>query len=258
MINACAIEFNSELCAIQNWSNSNNLALNPSKCKCLVISKRPLDTESVPDIIIGNEKIELVEIAKNLGIYFNRSLSFEYHIRITIGKVYGMLRSLWITQPHTPKDIRLLLAKTYIIPVLLYGCELFVNMDSLSKQKLHVVFNNITRYVFGLRRYDSVSSHSKQLFNMTLENLLNLRSLILLHKIIYTDQPQYLKEHVQFMRSSRTKQVKPIRYNSLISERHFFVNTIRLWNALPISIQSICSVPNFKRQLGLHFQNLNN
>lgn len=251
VIDNCAIEFNSELCAIKNWADSNTLVLNPSKCKCLVISKRSTEVSSVPEILIGNETVPKVESAKNLGIVFNKTLTFEHHIRSSIGKVYGMLRCLWISRAYTPKDTRMLLAKSYLIPTLLYGCELYVNMDSVSRQKMTKIFNNIIRYVFNLKRFDSTSAYSGQLFNMSLDNLLNYKSLLFLHKIIYSGQPEYLYEHVHFMQSTRTKQIKPIRYRSLVSERHFFVNTIRLWNALPLQLQNVRSVPCFKKQLSL-------
>jgi len=253
VINNCAIQFNLELSAIKQWADANGLTLNPSKCKCLIISKRPVDMESVPDILIGNEKIELVESAKNLGIVFNSSLTFDNHIRATLGKVYGMLRCLWASQSFTPQHVRLLLAKTYLIPVLLYGCELFANMDSINKQKMNVLYNNIARYVFDRKRSDSISDYAKQISGMTFSNLLDFKSLIALHKIITTGQPPYLHEHVQFSQSSRTKQLKPILHKSLVSERHFFVNTIRLWNTLPLDIQKIRSTSLFKQQLAIKF-----
>jgi len=192
VINNCAIQFNLELSAIKQWADKNGLTLNPSKCKCLVISKRPVDMESVPDILIGNDKIELVQSAKNLGVIFNSSLSFDNHIRATLGKVYGMLRCLWASQSFTPQHIRLLLAKTYLIPVLLYGCELFANMDSTHKQKMNVLYNNIARYIFDRKRFDSISTYAKQISGMSFSNLLDFKSLIALQKIISTGQPPYL------------------------------------------------------------------
>ena len=52
---------------------------------------------------------------------------------------------------------RILIAKTYLIPYLLYGCELFGNSNSSSRRKLNVLFNNIATYVYNLGRYDHVS-----------------------------------------------------------------------------------------------------
>jgi len=248
---SCAIEFNSELSAIKNWADSNKLTLNPSKCKCIVISKRGIDATSVPDILIGNEAIEKAKTAKNLGIIFNNRLTFEDHIRNAIGKTYGMLRCLWFSQSFTPKHIRVLLVKSYIVPFLLYNCELYVNMDCLTKHKLKVCFNNILRYVFGLKRFESTSYFATQLFNMNLDKLLDYRSLLFLHKIIYSGQPDYLCDHIHLTQSHRTMQIRPILFQSLVSERHFFVNTIRLWNALPPYMQNTSSVPLFKKQLAL-------
>ena len=68
-----------------------------------------------------------------------------------------MLRTLCATQKFTPFKIRMLLAKSFLLPTLLYGCELYANCDSSDKSKLNKIFNNITRYVFCLRKFDHVS-----------------------------------------------------------------------------------------------------
>jgi len=193
--------------------------------------------------------LELVEKAKNLGVTINNKLNFKDHIYTTIGKVYGMLRCLWASQHFTPQRIRLLLAKTYFIPKLLFGCELFANMDSDCRQKMNVVFNNIARYVFSKKRFESISSFSKKLCDISFDSLLHLRSLVQIHKIIYTKEPAYLYDKLRFLRSERSKSIAQYRYNNLLSERHFFVHAVRLWNSLPKELHFISNTFNFKTKL---------
>ena len=77
----------------------------------------------VPDIIIRGNKIDFVESAYNLGVIFNGRLTWSNHINVIVGKVYGMLRNLWIVIDSTPLTIRMQLAETFLIPVLLCGSE---------------------------------------------------------------------------------------------------------------------------------------
>lgn len=256
-VKSCMDNINSDLSSLVKWATANGLCINPSKSKYLIIHKRrqnPLVDQSL-SLRLGDSTIKLVESAKNLGIVFDKFLNWTDHVNITTGRVYGMLRNLWLTQYFTPLNIRMLLAKTYLVPTLIYGCELFAFCNSDSKRKLNVTYNNIARYVFGLKRFDRVSDYSKKIFGLSFDNLLICRSLIFLHKIIYTCTPSYLYDKLSFMRSNRGKRLVQIRHNSHLSEQHFFVNTIRIWNQLPVPIQTTSNARQFKTLVFNHFEN---
>ncbi|XP_075167477.1 uncharacterized protein LOC142239569 [Haematobia irritans] len=136
---------NLDLQRVHKWACANGLSLNPSKSKCILIKKKSLKISLNVDIILNNERIEIVENAKNLGICFNSSLTWSTHIGNIIGSAYNKLRVLWNTQYYTPQKTRTLIVKSYIMPTILYGCELFSNTDANSKRKLNLLFNNITR-----------------------------------------------------------------------------------------------------------------
>ena len=202
---------NKDLEAVRQWACGNGLSLNPSKSQSLIISRLNNNYENLPLMLLNNTVICYVNTVRNLGIIFNRTLSWSDHISSVCGNVYGMLRSLWITQYFTPLKIRMLLAKTYLLPTLLYGCEIFANCDNRDKYKLNKLFNTITRYIFCLRKFDRVSMFSVQIFSMSFENLLNFKVLIALHKIIVTKIPIYLFNKLSFTLSSRYKYLRPIR-----------------------------------------------
>lgn len=246
---------NSDLNRVYSWALANKLHLNPKKSKCIIISNRPKMITVNSPILIGNQQIELVSSAKNLGITLNDTLTWNNHIATVTGKVFGMIRTLYVSQYYTPKHIRILLAKTYLMPSLLYGCELFSSCDAKSLSRLNVTYNAILRYVFGLNRYESCAPFLKSLYGVTLENLLKIRTLIFLHNIIYTKEPAYLFNILRFGRSNRGILLVPIRHRRLISERHFIVNAVRLWNSLPFTIQTLGNAISFKRSLFSHFSN---
>lgn len=195
----------------------------------------------------------MVNSAKNLGITFNSTLTWSNHINDLLGKTYGMLRNLWATQHFTPQNIRMLLAKTYLIPRLLYGCEIFAACDSVRRRKLNVLYNNIARYVFTLKRSDRVSMFANKIFQVSFDNLVNSRALITLHRTITTHEPEYLFKRLLFLRSNRGINLVQPRHTCLTSERQFFVHTIRLWNSLPHHIQQIKNATQFKSKLINYF-----
>ena len=118
----CIAGINAELERIHNWAKDNCLCINPKKSKCLVISKRSLSLDGITPPCINGDPINFSSSAKNLGVIFNRSLNWNNHVSSVVGRVYGMLRTLWRTQTYTPVKIRILLSKTYVISTLLHIC----------------------------------------------------------------------------------------------------------------------------------------
>ena len=148
----CVQHINKCLDRVSFWAQCNGLSLNPNKTKCLVISRTKCNIPVSIRLKLQNIDIEIVDKARNLGITFNNRLTWTEHISKKIGVTYGMLRTLWQTQSFTPVKIRMLLAKTYLIPTVLYGCELFVNPGQASKNSLQKLLNSTARYVFNRKK----------------------------------------------------------------------------------------------------------
>lgn len=193
---------------------------------------------------------------KNLGVLFNRSLSWKNHINSIVGKVYGVLRTLWASHHFTPLKTRKMLAKTLVVPILTYGCEIYCRCDAESRRKLNVAFNNTVRYIYGLKRYDHITNFTGSIYNMPFDSLLQYRTIMLLYNIIATHQPNYLYERLQFSLSNRSNKINTPRFCCLTSERQFFVNAIRLWNSLPRHMRRIGNQGCFQNELKLLFANL--
>lgn len=251
-ISSCICKINHDLERVGNWASNNRLCINPSKSKCIVISKRKTPVHESYSISINNSMIYIAQTSSNLGVTFNENLTWTNHINISVGRVYGMLRNLWAVQTSTPVHIRMLLAKSYLIPVLLYGCEIFANCNRMDMDRLNVAFNSIARYVFNRKRFDSISTYAYQIFGMCFENYLKYRCLLQLHKIVYTKEPPYLYDRIRFARSGRGKMLIQQRYRYSRSEGQFFIPTVRLWNSLPVAIQTKSNALHFKKEL-MHF-----
>ena len=164
-----------------------------------------------------------------------------------------MLRNLWAVKCSTAFRIRMLLAKTYLIPVLLYGYEIYASCNANDLRKSKVVYNNIPRYICNWGIRDSITEFSYQISYMCFENLLKFKSLIFLHKIIYTAQPNYLYKAISFDRSARGLVLIQRKYKTAFSERQFFIYCTRLWNQLPNRIKIISNANRFKIELLRYF-----
>ncbi|XP_075158111.1 uncharacterized protein LOC142231387 [Haematobia irritans] len=247
-LNDYVAKISDDLSSIHRWAKGNGLSLNPKKSKMILIRKRSLNVGEF-NLFLAGERIESVNKAKNLGIIFNEFLDWTDHISVVCGKIYGLLRNLWATFTFTPFNIRMLLAKSYLIPTLLYGCEIFAGCNTQDFKKLKTTFNSITRYVFGLKRFDRVSPYNSQVLKMPFDKYLIFRTVTFLHKIIVTMEPTHIYNHLTFCRSNRGRNICQIPHRSMISERQFIIRAIRLWNQVPNDIQTIHNTGKFKRHL---------
>lgn len=223
---------NEDLREICRWSQNNNLCINASKTQALTIH-HDCSLIELPDILMGNEQVKYVRVVKNLGFMINSMLNCKNHIDHTILKIYNVLRKLWYSSSYVPCDVKLKLIKTLIVPLITYGAIVFGNLDNASNSKLQIVINNCARYVFNKRKYDNISQYSIQILGCSLKSYLNVRNLIFLHKLVYTQEPEYLYNKLTFARSRRTCNIITPDYNYLSSSRMFFVSAVKLWNSLP-------------------------
>ena len=121
---------------------------------------------------------------------------------------------------------------------------MFPSCDSVSRRRLRVTYNAIARYML-------ISHFARLISNVTFENLMNSRTLIFLHKFIYKRQPPYLYEILIF--SWRENRINSIKYNKVVSQQHFFIHSIGLWNQLPPQIEMISNANHFKTAIFKHF-----
>jgi len=163
-----------ELGKVNEWAKNNGLAIIPLKSKCLFIFKKTLCNNELFPVTINKTPIEYVETANNLG-----------------GKTYGLLRSLPLVKCSLPVNVRLLIAKSCLIPTLFYGLGIYANCDVVRQHKLKIAYNIIARVISHAR--DHVSQFSYKIFDISLVDYMKSRTIVLLHKVIYTRKPSYLK-----------------------------------------------------------------
>ena len=125
--------------------------------------------------------------------------------------------------------------------------------DSTSKSRLTVAYNPILRYVYGIRKYDGISQDSKLLYGVELIDLLKIKALILLHKIIYTQVPSYLFNRIQFATSNRGKQIIQLKHRTLISDWHSSQIQYGYGTPYQTHYKSLAMLYNLKKMLFSHF-----
>ena len=69
------------VCELSRWLTSNMLKLNENKTEFLIISSSRLRPEGDMSLNVGNTTVDVASTVKNLGVYFDQTLSMSDHVR---------------------------------------------------------------------------------------------------------------------------------------------------------------------------------
>lgn len=117
-------------------------------------------TPCTPDnnFILNNEPVPLVDLYKYLGIHLDSKLSWQLHLRETVKKAEVARASFsyllaWCS--HLSLNIKLLLYKAFIRPVMTYGCVVYGGAPKSTLKELQVFQNQTLRRFVAATRYIS-------------------------------------------------------------------------------------------------------
>ena len=86
------MKINNDLVRIRNWCFQNSLLLNPKKIKLMVYGNRQMlsNLHNFRVTLLGKE-IQPSSCEKDLGVIFDRNLSFNEHITKTVSSCMSIL-----------------------------------------------------------------------------------------------------------------------------------------------------------------------
>ena len=79
---------------IKNWMTQNKLKMNNSKTDIIVISSSYRPRPLINALVVSNEPVECSATVKNIGVVFDKSLSFLSHITSTCKTAFFHLRNI--------------------------------------------------------------------------------------------------------------------------------------------------------------------
>lgn len=259
---------NHDLVNISRWANAYGLLVNPTKSQVIIIGSRYmtdlLDRMTVPPVVYEGTIISYTNVVKNLGVLFDRNLSWTSHVNQISKKVHATVHSLRRLQNFLPIKTKVNLAQTLLFSLMDYADVCFLDATSELFSKIDRLQNLCIRFVYGLRKFDHVSKYRKDLKWLPSRFRLNVHILTLLYNILHNPSiPCYLRERYEYL-YSRDKPLRPQTRLLLRTPPHhtqafgnsFTVISIRLWNSLPSEIRESASIGMFKRRLREHYLSL--
>lgn len=218
-------------------------AKTPRKGKCDASSVFHLQRKSI--IVVDGMVVDYLDEVSNLGVTMDTSLSFSAHAKQVSSKVFSRLRSLWPNYNVLSWRSRLMLIKSLIIPVFTYCDSVYsTNLNAASTRVLERAFSACVRFVFSIRRGNSIDDHVKRVLGCPIMEFLRYRRLVLVFKFLVNKAPPFIYDKLQ--PSTRSTMLILPRHSSAQYNKSFFVNAVSAFNALPNIVKQSSTVSIFK------------
>jgi hypothetical protein len=143
---------------ISAWCDLNDFAMSAEKTKCMVFSHR---RENKCSVRLNNNNIEIVESHKFLGVNFDSKLTWDKHIDSIVVRSKqrcNLLRCLSGTYWGADMHSLLMLYRTYIRPIIDYGCIIYQTASKSQLSKLDRIQAQALRICLGALRHTSTSA----------------------------------------------------------------------------------------------------
>ena len=195
----------------------------------------------------------LLEV-KNLGVIFDRHLSWDAHIQEITRKCFGILIGLSHVRHYLPAEILPTIVTALVLSRVRYCLPVYGNGSRKNLNKIQKILNFAARVISGRRKFSQSSDVRAALGWLEAEDLFKYQTLALLHKICLHQVPVSLSTSIQTNREARvrsTRRDSDLRLPAVRTEagrRRFLYRGPMWYNALPAELHDM-SVACFNRAL---------
>lgn len=244
-------DMNSTLTGLSDWSQECNLALNPTKTKCMLFSTPQMSAyhslgDHTLNLSVNGKPLERVRSTKLLGVYINDTLRWDDHVKYLASSCYGVLASLRKIKNFTNYQLRKHLVETLVMSRLDFNDIIFHPLTDALLRRLQKIQNSAASFVTGhyVNNIDSIL----KLGWLPMKERRNWHLLKTAHRALYHENwPSNLRlmkvNHTRELRSSST-------LNLVISlvPNTFQDNVSALFNSLPPELKSCINFKSFSKQ----------
>ena len=184
-LNNAVAHINEDAKGIINWADVHGLKINALKTKAIVfgsdINLKWIRSKSWDNIIIDGEIIQFSDKIKNLGVYMTPDLRWNSHISHISSNIHKVLHKLRARAWLFPKDIKIMLVSSLVLPHLDYACLVYNDIPAYLNLKVQRLMNAVIRFIFNLKKDSEITVYRKELGWLTVEN----RRLLFLGALTY-------------------------------------------------------------------------
>ena len=191
--------------------SANFLSLNPSKTEFLIIGlPQQLSELNSPTIHLPNTiNLSPVDSARNLGIIFDKNLTFAQHISSVSKACFLNIRDLRRIRQTIDHATACTIATSLIHSKIDFCNSLLLNLPTTQTNCLQLILNSAARAVTKTPKFHHITPILKSLHWLTINQRINYKVISLTHKSLKTGYPTYIRSLLSFTphRSTRSASV---------------------------------------------------
>lgn len=246
--------------AIKEWMSCNYLHLNEGKTEVLILGD---DNTTVNLNDLGCLALRINPYPRNLGVIFDRNLTFSKHIKRLVQSSYLQLRNISkIRHILSFKDLERII-HVFISSRLDYCNGLFTCLNQGTMAQLQLVQNSAARLLTRTKKREHITPVLASLHWLPIKFRVDFKLLVLTFQALKGDAPEYLTDLLVPYSNSRTLRssgqgllVVPRTKRKRKGDCAFAVRAPLLWNNLPLEIRLVESLSLFKKRLKTHLYTL--
>jgi hypothetical protein len=165
---------------IFNWTQKNDLILNPDKSTATLFTPDPAEYKTILNLTINNTIIPTIKYPKILGLTFDTKLNFGKHAKITKEKADNankIVKTLTSTSWGKQKETLIATYKAIVRPILEYASPVWSPIISdTNRNKLQTTQNTALRIATGCTSDTNIQHLHAETKVLPLLNHLNLHA----------------------------------------------------------------------------------
>ena len=243
---------------IRSWMAHSLLKLNDKKTEFLIIgSRQQLAKVNIDGILVGSAKITPATNVRNLGVWFDSSLTMSTNVGKICSKAFFGLYKIKQIRKFLSADSTKTLVHAFVTSHLDYCNSLLYGISKYQVDRLQRVLNSAARVTCCVPRHEHITPILMQLHWLPIFYRIQFKIALLVYKVTRGMAPPYLCDLIEEqhpgrypLRSNDKNLLKiPRTKTKSFGDRAFAVSAPTIWNNLPKSVRDSDNLKAFKTNL---------
>ena len=231
---------------LYRWFEQHEMKLNAGKTQLLVIGTQQMLRHMPPvSIRVGDSVVQESDTVRNLGVTFDRSLTFSAHIAGIKARCSGLLVALSHIKHSLPRELINTIVQSLVISIVRYCISVYGSTGQTNLDIVQSILNFCARVMSGRRKFDHISDVVNQNPVLKATHLVYYHNVTAIHKIITTGQPAPLADGLTLniattgrnTRQSGDIRLPVVQQNS--GKRQFVYRAVAEYNRLPPNVKAL-------------------
>ena len=256
-INILTERINEDLAQIEIWMNENDLKLNTTKTKVMIIGNNIIND----DIKINNTILEIVNEYKYLGVIIDNKLKFDKYARYICNKMAQKTNILARIQNKLNYINKIQIYKSIIAPYIEFCSSILFMCNDTDIERIQKIQNRAMRIILKMPKTTPINIMLNMLQWLNVRERIMLKILIFIHKIIQEKTPSYLSENIE-RNTERTNyrlrnfdQLTHLMGNKEKTRNSIFIKGIVHYNRLPREVRMSNNMIQFRKGCVIEIKN---